>query len=101
IAAEHMFTRAGGVLVPVSGGKDRPALWDVLDALGHATTGLYVGLGIGTYSDRSHEKVVAFARARGLPLRVVDLDATGPGLAVPAVAAATRRAACAACGLMK
>ncbi len=101
IAAEHMFTREERVLVAVSGGKDSLALWDVLADLGYDTTGLYVGLGIVTYSDRSHEKVVAFARARGLPLRVVDLDATGPGLAVPAVAAATRRAACAACGLMK
>jgi len=101
IVAERMFTRDERVLVAVSGGKDSLALWDVLVHLGYDATGLYLGLGIGTYSDRSHEKAAAFARARNLPLRIVDLAATGPGLAVPAVAAATRRAPCAACGTMK
>jgi uncharacterized protein (TIGR00269 family) len=101
LAAERMVAPGERVLVAVSGGKDSLALWDVLVALGHDTTGLYLGLGIGQYSDRSHDKVDAFARAHGLSLRVVDLAESGPGLAVPDVAATTRRAPCAACGAMK
>jgi tRNA-5-methyluridine54 2-sulfurtransferase len=101
IAGERMFETTDRLLVAVSGGKDSLALWDVLADLGYDTTGLYVGLGIGTYSDTSHDKVVAFATARGLPLRVVSLDAEESGIAVPAVAGLTRRVPCAACGTMK
>jgi uncharacterized protein (TIGR00269 family) len=101
IAAEHMFTHGERLLVAVSGGKDSLALWDVLAGLGHATTGLYLGLGIGAYSDRSRERVEAFAAARGLPLRVISLADEESGLAVPAVAGLTRRVPCAACGTMK
>ena len=101
IAAERMFTSAERLLVAVSGGKDSLALWEVLAALGYQTTGLYLGLGIGAYSDRSHEKVAAFADARGLPLRVIALEGEPAGLAVPDVAAVTRRMPCAACGTMK
>jgi uncharacterized protein (TIGR00269 family) len=99
IAHEHMFTPAERLLVCVSGGKDSLALWDVLAELGYDTTGLYLGLGIGEYSDESHAKVEKFATARGLPLRVVALEAEG--MAVPDVASVTRRPACAACGTMK
>jgi uncharacterized protein (TIGR00269 family) len=101
IAAEHMFTPEERLLVAVSGGKDSLALWDVLVDLGYDTTGLYLGLGIGAYSSRSHERAAAFAAARSLPLRVVELAEEGPGLAVPAVAGLTRRPACSACGTMK
>ena len=101
IAAQRMLAPGDRVLVAVSGGKDSLALWDLLADLGYDTTGLYLGLGIGEYSDRSQEKVERFAAGRGLPLRVVKLEAEGPGLGVPAVAAATRRAPCAACGTMK
>jgi uncharacterized protein (TIGR00269 family) len=99
IAHEHMFAPGERLLVCVSGGKDSLALWDVLAELGYDTTGLYLGLGIGEYSDESHAKVEKFATARGLPLRVVALEAEG--MAVPEVAAVTRRPACAACGTMK
>jgi uncharacterized protein (TIGR00269 family) len=101
IAHERMFGKHERLLVAVSGGKDSLALWDVLADLGYDTTGLYVGLGIGTYSDRSHEKVEAYATRRGLPLRVVDLEQESDGLAVPKVAGLTRRMPCAACGTMK
>src|SRR2546425_11036492 len=80
IAAERMFEKSERLLVAVSGGKDSLALWDVLVDLGYDATGLYLGLGIGEYSDRSHEKVEAFAQARGLPLRVVALEAETAGL---------------------
>ena len=60
------------VLVAVSGGKDRLALWDVLVRLGYEADGLYLGLGIGEYSDESrvHRRVRGAARpsvARGRP----------------------------------
>jgi uncharacterized protein (TIGR00269 family) len=99
IAGEHMFSPAERLLIAVSGGKDSLALWDVLVELGYDTTGLYLGLGIGAYSDRSHEKAAQFAEARNLSLRVVALAADD--LAVPDVAAVTRRVPCSACGTMK
>jgi uncharacterized protein (TIGR00269 family) len=101
VASERMFAKTERLLVAVSGGKDSLALWDVLADLGYDTTGLYVGLGIGEYSDLSHEKTARFAARRGLPLRVVALAEEADGLAVPAVAQATRRVPCSACGTMK
>jgi uncharacterized protein (TIGR00269 family) len=98
---EKMFSKDDHILVAVSGGKDSLALWDVLVGLGYKTTGLYLGLGIGGYSDRSRETVEAFAQTRELPLVVRTLADEGPGLAVPDVAASTRRVPCAACGAMK
>ena len=41
------------VLVAVSGGKDSLAVWDMLIELGYRADGLYLGLGIGDYSDES------------------------------------------------
>ena len=99
IEKQRMFTRDEPVLVAVSGGKDSLALWEVLVELGFTTTGLHLSLGIGAYSDASTEKTVAFAEARGLALITVPLAAEG--LAVPDVAALTRRPACSACGTMK
>ncbi len=101
IESEKMLGRGERILVAVSGGKDSLALWDVLADLGHDTTGLYVGLGIGAYSELSHAKVVAFATRRGLPLRVITLDEEAGGLGVPVVAGLTRRPPCSACGTMK
>ena len=41
------------VLVAVSGGKDSLAVWDMLVEPGYRADGLYIGLGIGEYSDES------------------------------------------------
>src|SRR5512138_654456 len=41
------------VLVAVSGGKDSLAVWDMLVELGYRADGLYIGLGIGDYSEES------------------------------------------------
>jgi uncharacterized protein (TIGR00269 family) len=101
IERERMLAPDEHVLVAVSGGKDSLALWDVLAGLGYRTTGLYLGLGIGGYSDRSRDTVEAFARTHELPLVVRSLADEGPGLAVPDVATSTRRVPCAACGAMK
>jgi uncharacterized protein (TIGR00269 family) len=101
IAREKMFGPDDRVLVAVSGGKDSLALWDVLVDLGYQTEGLYLGLGIGAYSASSELRARAFAERRGLRLHVVPLEDTDDGLAIPDVAAATRRPACAACGTFK
>ena len=50
------------VLVAVSGGKDSLGLWHLLRELGYDADGLYVGLGIGEYSDTSGQ---LRARLRG------------------------------------
>jgi len=88
------------VLVAVSGGKDSLAVWDILLELGYNADGLYIGLGIGDYSDISGRYVRAFADERGLTLRTIDLR-EDYGYDVPTAARATRRVPCSACGLSK
>ena len=88
------------VLVAVSGGKDSLALWDLLVGLGYQADGLYLGLGIGEYSDRSGELTRAFAAERGLHLVEVDLREEH-GFDIPSGARAARRVPCSACGLSK
>jgi uncharacterized protein (TIGR00269 family) len=87
-------------LVAVSGGKDSLAVWDILLELGYQADGLYLGLGIGDYSDQSGEMARAFATARGLRLLEVDLPADH-GFDIPSGARAARRVPCSACGLSK
>lgn len=86
-------------LVAVSGGKDSLAAWDLLTDLGYQADGVYLGLGIGGYSDRSGECARAFAARRGLKLIEVDL-ARDAGFTIPG-AASGRRRPCSACGLSK
>lgn len=88
------------ILVAVSGGKDSLALWDILTALDIGADGLYLGLGIGEYSQRSRDATRDYAEARGLQLHEVDL-ADEHGFDVPTAAAETNRAPCGACGLSK
>ena len=88
------------VLVAVSGGKDSLALWDLLLDLGHRADGLYLGLGIGDYSDESGRHARAFAEARGATLVEVDLPEEY-GYDIPSGSRAARRAPCSACGLSK
>ncbi len=95
-----MMTPADRVLVAVSGGKDSLALWDLLVELGYAADGLYVGLGIGEYSDVSGDHARRFAAERGLTLLTIDLRHEH-GFDVPTAARATRRVPCSACGLSK
>jgi uncharacterized protein (TIGR00269 family) len=96
----EMFGRDARVLVAVSGGKDSLTLWDVLLKLQYHTAGLYVDLGIGDYSRRSHEAAAAFAAARGVELIVHSLP-QDDGVGVPELALITRRPACSVCGTMK
>jgi tRNA-5-methyluridine54 2-sulfurtransferase len=67
IKSQKMFRKEDRILVAVSGGKDSLALWDILLKLGYKTDALYVNLGIGTYSERSQEKVRTFADTTAAP----------------------------------
>jgi uncharacterized protein (TIGR00269 family) len=95
-----MLTPGERVLVAVSGGKDSLALWDLLLDLGHDVDGLYLGLGIGEYSDESGRFARAFAQERGA--RLVEIDLRDEyGYDIPSGAQAARRVPCSACGLSK
>lgn len=99
--ADHEMLRPGErVLVAVSGGKDSLAVWDLLVELGYEADGLYIGLGIGDYSDVSGRYARDFADERGLRLRTIDLREEH-GYDVPTAARATHRVPCSACGLSK
>jgi len=96
----EMFRPDDRVLVAVSGGKDSLGLWDILLDLEYQVEGLYLGLGIGEYSDESGRMTRAFAARRGASLIEVDLPADY-GFDIPTAAAVTRRVPCSACGLSK
>lgn len=87
-------------LVAVSGGKDSLAVWDILLELGYQADGLYVGLGIGDYSDRSRIHAQDFADRVGRTLHVVNLK-DAYDFDVPTAASATGRVPCSACGMSK
>jgi uncharacterized protein (TIGR00269 family) len=95
-----MLHRDDRILVAVSGGKDSLAVWDLLIDLGYQADGLYIGLGIGEYSDVSGEHARAFATERGLHLIEVSLR-DEYGYDVPTATRATRRVPCSACGMSK
>ena len=95
-----MLSPTDRVLVAVSGGKDSLAVWDMLIDLGYDADGLYVGLGIGDYSDESAEYARRFADERGLKLIEVSLREEY-GYDIPTAAIATKRVPCSACGISK
>ena len=100
IERHRMIAPDDRVLVAVSGGKDSLALWDILLDLGYQADGLYLGLGIGGYSDRSRQACEAFAAARGAKLVVHDL-ATEQGFTIPQASGKGGRSSCSVCGLSK
>ena len=95
-----MLSKDDRVLVAVSGGKDSLAVWDLLIDLGYQADGLYIGLGIGEYSDTSAEFARDFAAQRGLHLIEISLREQY-GYDVPTAAKATKRVPCSACGISK
>ncbi|HJR26784.1 MAG TPA: tRNA(Ile)-lysidine synthetase [Acidimicrobiales bacterium] len=100
IKDQDMLRPDDHVLVAVSGGKDSLAAWDLLLELGYDVDGLYLGLGIGEYSDASGDAARAFAGERGLHLLEIDLPADH-GFDIPSGARAAKRVPCSACGLSK
>jgi uncharacterized protein (TIGR00269 family) len=88
------------VLVAVSGGKDSLGLWDLLLSLGHQADGLYLGLGIGQYSDESGTYARDFAVSRDAHLLEIDLP-LDYGYDIPTGSKAAKRVPCSACGLSK
>ncbi len=95
-----MFVPGDRILVAVSGGKDSLAVWDMLVEAGYQADGLYIGLGIGDYSDDCGGYVERFAAERELTLRTIDLR-RDYGYDVPTASHATGRVPCSACGLSK
>jgi tRNA-5-methyluridine54 2-sulfurtransferase len=100
IESFEMLQPGDRVLTAVSGGKDSLALWDILLKLGFDVDGLYIGLGIGDYSDQSGVYARTFAERRGAKLVEVDIPVEF-GFDIPTGAAAARRVPCSACGLSK
>jgi tRNA-5-methyluridine54 2-sulfurtransferase len=96
----RMLSYGERVLVAVSGGKDSLALWDMLLDMGYQADGMYLGLGIDDYSDRSGRLVAQFAERRGVRLHTVDL-ADEHGYDIPAATRLRRRSSCGVCGLSK
>ena len=88
------------ILMAVSGGKDSLGAWELLVDLGYETDGLYLGLGIGDYSDASGRYARDFAAARGLKLIEIDIPADY-GFDIETAAATVHRPPCGACGLSK
>src|SRR3546814_13341739 len=73
---------------------------DVCSSACYQADGLYIGLGIGDYSDTSGELTRAFASERGLHLIEVDLP-SDHGFDIPNGSKAAKRVPCSACGLSK
>lgn len=96
----EMLSKDDRILVAVSGGKDSLAVWDMLLDLGYRADGLYIGLGIGEYSEVSGQFARAFAAERGLTLVEVSLR-DDYGYDVPTATRATKRVPCSACGMSK
>ena len=100
IDAFDMIRRGDRVLMAVSGGKDSLGAWELLVDLGYETDGLYLGLGIGDYSDASGRYTRDFAASRNLKLIEIDIPAEY-GFNIETAAATVRRPPCGACGLSK
>jgi len=104
VKSQKMFGKEARILVAVSGGKDSLALWDILLKLGYRADALYVNLGIGSYSERSHEKVRRFAEAIAVPLGAALHTHTveqEEGAGIRELAMLVHRPTCSTCGTIK
>jgi uncharacterized protein (TIGR00269 family) len=104
IKSQHMFSQSDRVLVAVSGGKDSLALWHILLQLGYRTDALYVDLGIGGYSDLSHQKVQRYAETaaagHGAKLLIHAVERE-EGAGIRELSNILHRPTCSTCGTIK
>ena len=104
IKSQRMFSPADRVLVAVSGGKDSLALWHILLQLGYHADALYVDLGIGGYSELSHQKVrryaetVASTHGAKLLIHAVERE---EGAGIRELSNILHRPTCSTCGTIK
>ena len=104
IKSQQMFGKDARILVAVSGGKDSLSLWEILLKLGYQADALYVDLGIGEYSRRSHEKVQQFANTVAtthnatLMVHTVEQE---EGAGIRELANLINRPTCSTCGTIK
>ncbi|HEX9376693.1 MAG TPA: ATP-binding protein [Actinomycetota bacterium] len=100
IKSHRMFGPDERIMVAVSGGKDSLGLWEILLDLGYRAAGMYLGLGIGEYSERSRVVTKAFADEHEADL--IDVDLRGEyGYDIPTAGKKGSRSTCAVCGLSK
>ena len=95
-----MFKHSDKILLPVSGGKDSIALWDILLELGYNVHALHVQLGIDEYSKKSAETCKKFAEEKNAALTIVDIKEEY-GFNIPLAVEKTRIPACSICGTTK
>ena len=104
IKSQQMFSKSDRVLVAVSGGKDSLALWHILLQLGYQADALYVDLGIGGYSEVSHQKVrryadtVAATHGARLLIHAVERE---EGAGIRELSNILHRPTCSTCGTIK
>lgn len=104
ITSQRMFTPEDRILVAVSGGKDSLTLWAILLKMGFRADALYVDLGIGEYSRRSHQKAQAFADTVGAAHHaqmLVHAVEQEEGAGIRELANLVHRPTCSACGTIK
>lgn len=96
----RMFDHDDKLLVAVSGGKDSLSLWDALWKMGYSVDGLYIDLGIGSYSHKSRKACEDFAKSRNLRLHVLELSKEIAD--IPAIKDKEKnRPVCSTCGQLK
>jgi len=102
ISEMKMLFKGERVIVAVSGGKDSLSLWHALSRLGYEAEGLYIDLGIGfdSYSEKSKECTVEFAKKISRPLHIVSVKES-IGKPIPALVRGSERSPCSVCGLVK
>ncbi|HEX2056430.1 MAG TPA: ATP-binding protein [Nitrospiraceae bacterium] len=104
IKSQQMFSKSDRVLVAVSGGKDSLALWHILLQLGYRADALYVDLGIGSYSELSHQKVQRYAEtvaaAQGAKLLIHAVERE-EGAGIRELSNILHRPTCSTCGTIK